>query len=211
MGTFAPGARRSCARRTGPRIQQHPPPPHPVQGPGLNFPSAAWAAAAGGAASGSEHTYCRSSSQLCRARSSVAWKSISVVLRVKESRERRSGSSEVSRKTWRATVRGTYPTPKAGTRAYPVRTVRGALGAKPPCASGTYPTREAGTRSLYVPNGGAGAYASAQRKTCGRLVCEASRREKAMALPSAMVTCTGTRVGRAWGWAQRRGSGGGSR
>ena len=33
---------------------------------------------------------------------------------------------------------------------------------KPPCASGTYPTREAGTRSLYVPNGGPGAYVSAQ-------------------------------------------------
>ena len=35
-------------------------------------------------------------------------------------------------------------------------------GGKPPCASGTYTTREAGTRSLYVPNGGAGAYVSAQ-------------------------------------------------
>ena len=35
-------------------------------------------------------------------------------------------------------------------------------GGTPPCASGTYPTREAGTRSPYVPDGGAGAYASAQ-------------------------------------------------
>ena len=39
-------------------------------------------------------------------------------------------------------------------------------GDKPPCASGTYPTREAGTRSPYVPNGGAGAYASAQVAAC---------------------------------------------
>jgi hypothetical protein len=29
-------------------------------------------------------------------------------------------------------ARGTYPTPEAGTRAYPVRTVRGALGASRP-------------------------------------------------------------------------------
>jgi len=59
----------------------------------------------------------------------VAWKSISVVLRVKESRESSSSSLEVS------------------------------------------------------------------RKTCGRLVCEASRREKAMVLLSGMVTCTGGESG----------------
>ena len=63
-----------------------------------------------------------------------------------------------------------------GVPRYAVRTVRPWLvrvpstystrgpGGKPPCASGTYPTREAGTRSLYVPNGGAGAYVSAQPK-----------------------------------------------
>ena len=60
-----------------------------------------------------------------------------------------------------------------GVPRYAVRTVRPWLvrvpstystrgpGVKPPCASGTYPTREAGTRSLYVPDGGPGAYASA--------------------------------------------------
>ena len=48
-------------------------------------------------------------------------------------------------------------------------TVRGACthsargpGGKPPCASGTCPAQKAGTRSPYVPNGGPGAYASAQ-------------------------------------------------
>ena len=76
----------------------------------------------GGTAIGSEHTYCRSSSQPCKLTSSVAWKSTSVVLRVKASSVRRSGSAEVS------------------------------------------------------------------RKTCGRLVCEASRREKEIAPPSGMVT-----------------------
>ena len=49
-----------------------------------------------------------------------------------------------------------------GWYAYPVRTGTRGPGGKPPCASGTYPTREAGMRSLYVPNGGPGAYASAQ-------------------------------------------------
>ena len=38
-------------------------------------------------------------------------------------------------------------------------------GGRPPCASGTYTTREAGTRSPYVPNGGRGAYVSAQERT----------------------------------------------
>ena len=63
------------------------------------WPRLSYRVGGGGAASGSEHTYCRSSSQLCSPCSSVAWKSTSVVLRVKESRERRSGSVEVSRKT----------------------------------------------------------------------------------------------------------------
>ena len=64
-----------------------------------------------------------------------------------------------------------------GLPRYAVRTVRPRLvrvpgtystrgpGGRPPCASGTYTTREAGTRSLYVPNGGPGAYVSAQAVT----------------------------------------------
>ena len=64
--------------------------------------------------------------------------------------------------TWGATVRGTYPTPEAGTRTPYVQ--YGGPWGKPPCASGTYPTREAGTRSVYVPNGGPGAYVSAQAR-----------------------------------------------
>ena len=58
----------------------------------------------------------------------------------------------------------TVPRYGRGWYAHPVRTVRGALGASrhaPPVRT-TYPTREAGTRSLYVPNGGAGAYVSAR-------------------------------------------------
>ena len=66
--------------------------------------------------------------------------------------------------TWGATARGTYGTPVAGTRVPRTYSTRGP-GGKPPCASGTYPTREAGTRSPYVPNGGPGAYASAQAVT----------------------------------------------
>ena len=62
--------------------------------------------------------------------------------------------------TWGATVRGTCGTAEAGTCTQYVQYA--GPGGKPPCASGTYPAREAGTRSLYVPNGGAGAYASAQ-------------------------------------------------
>ena len=62
-----------------------------------------------------------------------------------------------------------------GVPRYAVRTVRPRLARAPstcsawrpggrlPCASGTYTTREAGTRSPYVPNGGTGAYVSAQR------------------------------------------------
>ena len=74
--------------------------------------------------------------------------------------------------TWGVKQRTVLEAP--GVPRYAVRTVRPRLvrvpstystrgpGGKPPCASGTYPTREAGTRSLYVPNGGPGAYASAR-------------------------------------------------
>ena len=48
-------------------------------------------------------------------------------------------------------------------------------GGKPPCASGTYPTREAGTRSPYVPNGGAGAYVSAQAATLLKMSVSSER------------------------------------
>ena len=60
---------------------------------------------------------------------------------------------------WRVRVPSTYST-------------RGP-GGQPPCASGTYTTREAGTRSLYVRNGGPGAYASAQPATARKTTSQA--------------------------------------
>ena len=49
--------------------------------------------------------------------------------------------------TWGATVRGTYPTPEAGTRTQYVLYVG--------------PWGQAALRLRYVPNGGPGAYSSA--------------------------------------------------
>ena len=83
---------------------------------------------------------------------------------------------------------GDDPEALPGVPQYAVRTQRPRLvrvpstyctwgpGGKPPCASGTDPTREAGTRSLYVPNGGAGAYVSAQMR-CRNLYTKQKERE----------------------------------
>ena len=86
---------------------------------------------------------------------------------------------------WVATVRGTYPTPEAGVvwvggdlgchstlyvpnargwYVYPVRTVRGAWGQAALCVR-YVPNAGGWYGSVYVPNGGAGAYVSAQRCT----------------------------------------------
>ena len=108
---------------------------------------------------------------------------------------------------------GTRYVPNArGWYAYPVRTVRGALGASRPVRPVTYPTREVGTRSPYVPHGGPGACVSCQlsrrpSRSCRRSTWLARSRASQTRRSCRPYCCGATRRRATAAWAWRCASG----